>query len=143
IAAPSTVTSNTPITLGRITFDSPYGYTLAGTGPLAIEVVSGSATISVLQGTHQIAMPVTINDPTVASVGGGAALVISGPLTLANGSTFTTTGAGTVAITSPVTSSPGAKFQVSGGDFIAASDLNGAIAQIDAGSAWFDANQHL
>src|SRR5439155_2685499 len=36
IAAPSTVTSNTPVTVGQITFDSPYGYTLAGTGPLTI-----------------------------------------------------------------------------------------------------------
>src|SRR5262249_42134075 len=90
IAAPSTVTSNTPVTVGRITFDSPYGYTLAGTGPLVIDVASGSATISVLQGTHQIAMPTTINVPTVASIASGAVLVISGPLNLANGSIFTT-----------------------------------------------------
>ena len=52
IATASTVTTATPVTVGQITFSSPYGFTLGGAGSLTLDVAGGSAAINVNAGTN-------------------------------------------------------------------------------------------
>ena len=143
IAAPSTVTTDTGVTVGQLLFDSPYGYTLAGAGSLTIDVASGSASIVVLQGTHEIRLPTMINDPTTASIASGQTLLMSKPLTVANGSMVTIAGGGTMQIASTVTASSGSSIRVNNGHLRASSDLTGLAVNVDLGDAQFDVSQHL
>ncbi len=143
IAAPATVSADTSVTVGQITFDSPYGYTLAGSGQLNIDVASGSAAINVNQGTHQIDLPASINDNTTATVASGALVRFTGSLHLLNGSILTAAGSGTMEINGPVTCSAGSGFRVNGGVLAANADLAGAVLNVDAGQAKLNVPQHL
>ena len=142
IATPSTVTTDVAKTVGQITFASPYGYTIGGTGSLTFDVASGSSTITVLAGINQIALPTTLNDNTTATLSPATILRFNGPLHLAGNVTLTTSG-GSTEINGAVTATAGAKFRVNGGSFTANVDLNGAALQIDAGEARLHANQQL
>jgi hypothetical protein len=130
ITAPSTITLNSAVTIGQLTFDNTNSYTLGGPGSIVMDVASGSASTS-------------FNDNTTATVASGADLILQSPIVLANGSTLTTTGGGTVEIASTVSNSAGSGFHVTGGTLKTSSDLNEAIVQIDAGTVAFDATQHL
>jgi hypothetical protein len=143
IATPSTVTAATNVTAGHVFFDSPYGYTLGGSGSLTLEVTSGLASIDVGSGTQQIQLPTTVNDNTLATVAPAATLRFTGPLNLANGSILTTTGGGSVEISGAVTASGGAALRVNGAIVTADADLNGAALLVDAGEARLRASQHL
>ena len=76
ILEPSTVTLNSPMTLGTLIFNSPQSYTLAGPSYLILQTSSGEATIEVLVGSHEISVPVVINSDTIIS--GAGTLNISG-----------------------------------------------------------------
>ncbi|MEX2141202.1 MAG: PEP-CTERM sorting domain-containing protein [Pirellulales bacterium] len=92
ISGPRTITADLPITIGRIGFDSPHSYTIAGPNPLTLDVSAGQATINVARGSHVIHAPVTLADHTVVTiyasnsnlsflggVGGTGALTKAGP----------------------------------------------------------------
>jgi hypothetical protein len=113
ITAPSTVTMDSPVTLGTINFDSTQSYTLAGTGSLTLQVSSGKASINVLAGGHEISVPVVINSDTVISgsgtldlsggISGNHALTILGNLTATSiqVDALTIGGAGAAAVPEP------------------------------------------
>ena len=84
IAAPSTVTLDSSVTLGTIIFKSSQSYNLAGGSNLILQTSSGNASINVLTGSHEISVPVVINSDTVISGAGTLDLSggISGPHTL-------------------------------------------------------------
>ena len=89
--APSTVTLDSPVTLGALGFNSSQSYTLAGASNLILQTSSGAASINVAAGNHVIGVPVVINSDTVIS---GAAILdlsagISGNHTLRVQSTLT------------------------------------------------------
>jgi hypothetical protein len=143
VSSATTVTSDTPVTVGQVTFNSPFSYTLAGGGTLNLDVTSGSASISVNQGTHTIAMPVSIADNATINTASLTRLSLTGPVTLANGSAMTKSGAGTVELSGPVTSSAGASVRTAAGTLRVMSDLNGAALFADGGLTRLDATQHV
>jgi hypothetical protein len=63
-----TVTVDVPVTVGRIELDNAQTYTLAGDGPLTLDVESGDALIDVVTGSHAIEAPITLMDNTVITV---------------------------------------------------------------------------
>ncbi len=77
ITQPQTVTVDSPVTVGAITFDNANAYTLAGTSTLTLDVTSGSASISVLSGSHTISAPLALADNTTVSVVAGQTLSVS------------------------------------------------------------------
>ena len=76
ITAPSTVTLDSPVTLGTLNFYSAQSYTLAGSSTLKFQASSGNANINVQAGSHQIDVPVIIDSDTV--IGGDGTLNLSG-----------------------------------------------------------------
>ena len=78
ITAPSTVTLDSPVTLGTLVLNSPQSYTIAGAANLILQS-SGTASINVLTGNHEISVPVVINSDTVINAAG--TLNLSGGIT--------------------------------------------------------------
>jgi hypothetical protein len=64
-------------TLGGMVFDSATSYTLSGSA-ITMQATAGNPTISVSQGSHTIASPLTLNNWLFVTVLGGGALDISG-----------------------------------------------------------------
>lgn len=68
------------VTVKGLQFDNANTYTVGGTGSLTLEADSGSASIDVLQGSHQIQQEVILNSNTDATAAGGSQLDINGHL---------------------------------------------------------------
>jgi hypothetical protein len=68
ITAPRTVTVNSPVTLGRIDFNSAHAYTVAGDGALTLNATRGDAQINVIIGSHTISAPLSLADNTLITV---------------------------------------------------------------------------
>jgi len=92
-----TVFNSVPVTVKAITFDNANSYAITGPGSINLEANTGSASISVLQGSHEFQLAVKLQSPTNASVAAGAALIFNNELNL-NGKTLTKTGTGTLSI---------------------------------------------
>ena len=103
IASPQTIYSNSPLTLGALVFNSASRYDLTGAGSLTLDAAVEGALIDVRRGSHTINLPLTLNDPTTASVSEGATLNIADPLIINVGASLTKSGAGTLLITSTIT----------------------------------------
>jgi len=98
VTARRTVTLDTPLSAQDVTFDSPRGYLLTGTGPLTLDALSGFATLTVVSGTHTVAAPLVLADAARITVAGGsAAITFSGGIA-AGGRTITKTGSGSMAV---------------------------------------------
>ncbi len=70
ITAPATITVDSPVTLGAITFDSARGYGITGSGTVTMQAASGDARIDVWTGHHSIAAPLSLaSDLTVWTQG--------------------------------------------------------------------------
>ncbi len=93
ITVPRTVNLAAAQTVGGILFDNANRYTLSGAG-ITLDAAGGTASISVLSGSHTIGNSLTLNDSaSFAVVSAGSTLSITGALT-ATGKTITKTGAG-------------------------------------------------
>ena len=115
ITGPSIVTLDSPVTLGTIIFNSPQSYTIAGASNLTLQVSSGTTTIDLQNGSHEIIVPVTINSDTVISgpgtldlsggISGNRTLTVLGTLTTTSiqVDTLTIGGAGATAVPEPST----------------------------------------
>jgi hypothetical protein len=115
ITAPSVVTLDSPVTLGTLIFNSPQSYTLAGASDLILQVSSGTASINVQAGSHEVSVPVVINSDTVisgagtldlsAGISGNHTLTVLGTLTATSiqVDTLTIGGAGATAVPEPST----------------------------------------
>ncbi len=88
-----TVTLDVPVTVSDMNFDSAFGYTLNGAGPLTVDALSGYATINTITGSHTIAAPVTLADNVLITTNPGSSLAFTGELS-ATGKTITKSGAG-------------------------------------------------
>lgn len=97
ITSPRTVFSNADATVQHITFDNSNSYVIMGSGSVNLDTDGGHATVLVLQGSHQLQLPVNLHIDTDVEVGGSASLVIDNALDL-NGKTLSKRGAGTLAI---------------------------------------------
>jgi hypothetical protein len=60
--AARTVLVDAPVTVGQMSFDSGFGYTLAGGNAITVDVMSGTASIDVLSGSHTISAPLVLSD---------------------------------------------------------------------------------
>jgi hypothetical protein len=76
ITEPSTVTLDSPVTLGTLIFNSDQSYTLAGTGSVILQVSSGTASINVQAGSHEISVPMIMSSDT--TITGAGTLDLSG-----------------------------------------------------------------
>ncbi len=95
ITAAATISlPNAPRTIGALTFDnSSFNYTLAGAGTLKFDVTTGSAAITVTNGSHVISTNLQTQDATIYTQNSASAFSISGAI--ATGGllqTFTGTG---------------------------------------------------
>jgi hypothetical protein len=129
ITANHTVYSDTSITLGKIVFNSPNTYVLAGAGDLTLSVSTGSATVDAQAGTQKITLPITIASNTILNADSGATLVIGAPVTINPGVSLTQSGSGMVQYLSSINVSSGASISM------AASSNAGALALLGSSSA--------
>lgn len=144
INSPATVYSNTAVTVGEIVFDNANTYVLSGAGSLTIDVESGSGSVSVLNGSHKINLPLLLNDSTTAEIAAGAQLTISDPMTLVGGAVLTKTGPGTLSIEAPVTNAAPASFVSAAGVSNLHSDLSTfTSASVSGGTLNLYRSQHL
>jgi hypothetical protein len=78
ITAPCMVTVDIPATVGSLSFAGNEPYTLAGSQPLTVDVISGTATIDVTTpGSHGITAPLTLVKNTDITVAAGGSLTIT------------------------------------------------------------------
>lgn len=70
-------------TLGSLGLGGAAGYTLGGTGSIALDKSSGPATLNVTSGSHVVAVLVTANDDVVISVAGASQLSLTSSFTAA------------------------------------------------------------
>jgi hypothetical protein len=95
ITAPRTVTVDTPVTLGSLTFASAHGYTVAGTEAITLDH-SGNVSLVVSSGSHTISAPLVLAQNAAVNVASGAAVTVSD---LAAGTVgLTKTGDGTLEV---------------------------------------------
>src|SRR6185295_14198137 len=156
ITTAHTIFTDTPVTVGSMTFNNPNSYVIAGAGSLSIDVSSGSGALNVsgASGSHKINLPLFINDNTTANIAANTTLTLADPVVVAGGSALTKTGSGTLRIISTFTGSGPASINVAGGttqiDFgigtpaTASTAADAKIALSVSGSkAAFGANQTL
>lgn len=67
ITADATVSLNAPATVGTMTFDHAHKYTVAGSSTLTVQA-STSAAITVVNGVHEIAAPLSLASNTLVTV---------------------------------------------------------------------------
>jgi len=70
------------VTVGKMRFDNANSYQIAGNGSLTLQVSSGSGSVSVQQGSHEINLPAFFASNTTISVAGGGTLTIGDPMTI-------------------------------------------------------------
>ncbi len=81
ISAPRSITLAAPATVGSLTFNNANSYTIGGGSTLTLDNGSSDAAVTVLLGSHQIAAPVSVNDPLDLVLGHETdSLAITGPL---------------------------------------------------------------
>lgn len=86
LTADRTITLDTPVTLGELTFASPFRYTLAGSNPnaLTFQVSTGNAAILIdaasASATHTVTAPITLASPLHITNASSGTLLLSGPL---------------------------------------------------------------
>ena len=94
ITQPRTVTLDEPTVFGGILLDSPYGYTLSGSGgnTLTLNNSGGSATITVSDGQQAVDAPVVLADNLVVTGSGTLAIGSSSSIAETGGSRSLTMG---------------------------------------------------
>jgi hypothetical protein len=94
ITAPHTATVDVNRTVGAITFDSAFAYTLAGPGVITVDVSTVWGSISAVSGSLVISAHVTLNMYTFFTCAAGSGVAVTGNLTAA-GRAVIKAGAGT------------------------------------------------
>jgi hypothetical protein len=77
-----TITLDADVTTAGVTFDSEFGYDLAGESTLTIASDSGAAKVDVRSGNHAIQTPIVVGGPTQVQVVGVARLSLEGSFNL-------------------------------------------------------------
>jgi autotransporter-associated beta strand protein len=107
----STVTLDTNISLGGITYTNPNSFIIAAAGKtLTLDNKGGGATIAVNSGTsNSIAPAVSLNDKATINVAGNMSLTVGGIISSTGGTnTLTKTGSGTLILSANNTYGPAA-----------------------------------
>jgi hypothetical protein len=132
--ANETVTSDIPVTVGTLRFNSLNNYTINGFGSMTLQA-TGSALIDVLQGNQNLNLPTTFASNTNINVASGATLKISDPVTVNSGVSVTQSGAGPVSYESTVTVLGGGSIAFGNSNHVAGLTINSTgIATLNAGN---------
>ena len=122
LTAPRSITLDSPIIIGRITFSSANAYTLApsgggggGGGSIVFSNNGLPGSITVTSGAHVIAAPLTLSDSVDLKIAGGGGLSITGSLTNQLGRALTKTGAGALTISGLQTHGPNSVLNANAG----------------------------
>jgi probable HAF family extracellular repeat protein len=81
IAAPRTITLDSPRTIGHLVFDNSNRYTITGPGNLTISGATATTGIEVRSGGHSILTPVKFASAATISLAASSSLVLGGPVT--------------------------------------------------------------
>jgi hypothetical protein len=111
ITSNRTLTTNIPVTLGRIDFNQSTlvtaGYTIAGTGSIKMQTSTGSANVQVDSGTQQFNVPVEFaSNSSLVMFTAGCTLTFASPVTVDNGISVVPAGPGTILYTSTIDVKP-------------------------------------
>jgi hypothetical protein len=132
ITGPSTVFNDQAAVAKSLKFQNTNKYAIAGTGSLTMRSDTGTSTINVDQGSHEIQLDLALANPTTVTAAAGARLDINNTLDFTNATpasrTMTVAGAGRVNINNnidlPVT---GAVVTVNGGHVGGNGRINGRL----------------
>ena len=79
ITAARTITVDTAVTAGTLTFNNANAYTVSGPGTITLQVGAGNAAINVTNGSHEISAPLILGSDTDVTVGNaGDTMKLSG-----------------------------------------------------------------
>ena len=118
--------ADAPTTFKDIIFDSANTYVLAGQGEIIMEDADDDTSLlNVVQGNHQLSIPLKLNDNVDLDVAAGSTLTLNGALDL-NGFTLAKTGSGDLVINNIV--------QLNGG-MITGSVINNVLSIPEPSSA--------
>ena len=143
ITAPETVFANTAQSVNGLRFDNANKYAVAGGGSVVLKAntIGGTVnpTINVLQGAHELQVPVSILNNTTITVAASAALDFNNNIAL-GGQTLTTSGAVdiNVGVTGGGSISNSGTLGTAGATPIAANLASTGTIQIDLGAANVD-----
>ncbi len=126
LTADATVNVDAPVSVSAMIFDHTYRYTLAGA---AVSFAAG-APLTVAQGSHTLASPLTLDGDTVATLAPAASLRVTGQVT--GGGSLTVDGGGLLTLdgtnATPTAVRGGSRLTVPGVD-----SLGGAALTLDNG----------
>ena len=137
ITAPRTVINDAAVTVKSVRFDNANSYAIVGHGSVTLEADSGNASITVLQGDHQLQVEVNLNSDTDVDVAASSSLAFNNALDL-GGNTLTKTGDGTMAINNELATGGGSVVGLAGtitGGGTIAGDLINVSAAIAPGNS--------
>ena len=129
ITSAQTIFANTAVTVGFINFNNANQYVIAGAGSMTLQVNSGTAGISVSQGSHKINLPFRFNSNANVNVNAGAALNFADPVTVAAGRNVDTTG--NVSFNAPLTIEAGGTIGIGANTRMFGAPSLGANARIN------------
>jgi hypothetical protein len=92
------VTISSPVTIGRLTLENAFGYTLAGGSSITLQTPARTARVDVLLGNHAIDVPINVASDAQFNVSGGWTLTTAGITAATAGLEIAKTGPGTLAV---------------------------------------------
>jgi hypothetical protein len=98
ITAPRTVTTDAPVTVGRIDFNNANAYTISGANPIALSTITGPGEINVTAGSHAINTAVALANNAVINVTPPASNLSIGGNLLGVGHNIDKNGAGALSV---------------------------------------------
>ncbi|HZZ41697.1 MAG TPA: family 16 glycosylhydrolase [Tepidisphaeraceae bacterium] len=96
--SPTTITLDSPKTVGSLTFDSLNSYTLTGSS-LTLATSTGSSSLTVNSGSHTIQSPISLSSNTTLNIAASSSLTLTSPIT-GNVTLTKSTGTGTLSLPS-------------------------------------------
>jgi hypothetical protein len=142
-SAARTITLDGSKTVGSMSFNSSFGYTItAGSGgSLTLNNSGAGAVVAVPVGAHAISVPIALADHATFNV--TSALALSGGISNASGKAITKTGAGSLTISGTQTHGVGATFNANDGITNFNSSAGGNLALVANSTVNFNSAQHL
>lgn len=126
LASPSTVSLDTPFTVGQVTFSNANAVTLSGAGSLALDNGASAPSLTAAVGAHTVAVPLAPAASLTLSAAAGASLTLGGPVSGAAG--LVKQGSGEAVMTAANTYAGGTAIQ---GGYLA---LQGSAASLGSGA---------
>jgi len=148
IVAPSRINLDTPVTLGKLRFESTNEYNVSGPGTLRMNGTGAGAQINVVSGSHVISAQLVSASNLQVNVAAGNQLVTTGRLDNSAGKIITKTGAGSLFIDGTQLHGTGAGLVALGGNVYLQTDAgangeNLALSASGTGVVSLNTSQNL